>query len=192
MASTNFIPFNPGKSNQEDDPTYAADGQRMNGLQLDDLVPSRLLNKVLYQASVFDAAMGMMLANKGYSTSDASVNALATALAVLLTQADLAFITKILTVPWSATPTFDASQSWQFYMLLTGNITSSSLINVSPGQKITFVWQQDSVGNRAVAYPAIVHGWGAPMPNSNYVTIQVFEVLPSGLLFPASPPASGV
>ena len=191
-GTTNFVQVDTGKKNIMDDTTYGANSQRLNGFALDDLVPSVLLNKMLYQPTTFCAAMGQMLANKGYSTSDSDINALATALAVLLTQADFAFVTKIVSIPWSATPVFDASQSWQFYMLLTGNVTSSTLSNTSPGQKITFCWQQDSVGNRTIVYPSNVHSWGAPMPTANYVTTQVFEVLPSGILYPASPPASGV
>jgi len=190
MANTNFLQIDNPKHNIMDDATYQANTQRQNGVQVNDLIPSIWFNKALYQSSTFVAALCQMLAANGISTSDADINALAATLAVLLPKTNLANVLQ--TVPWSPTPTFDASQAWQFFMLLTGNVTSSSLINVSQGQKITFCWAQDTVGNHTVVYPPNVHGWAAPFLQASYTTTQVFEVYPNGSLYPVSPPASGV
>ena len=81
MASTNFLQWNPSTTNQETDPEYLADSQRTGGAVNNTPFLAPLGNKAFYQWSTFCAAFGQMMANKGYSTSDASVSALAAVLA---------------------------------------------------------------------------------------------------------------
>ena len=58
----------------------------------------------------------------------------------------------------SGTATFDASKSSHFTLTLTGNVTSSSLSGLTPGQVVTFVISQDATGGRTFAWPAYFNG----------------------------------
>jgi hypothetical protein len=88
-ATTNFLQWNPTASNQESDSSYASDAQRTGGASSGEF-PSATANKLFFQCSTFVAALGQMLATKGYSTSDADISVLAAVLANLITNADLA------------------------------------------------------------------------------------------------------
>jgi len=88
-GTTNFLPFNPGAVNQENDATYAADALRNGGIPTDALFPSPLGNKMFFQWSQFIAAFAGMLADKNYSTSDANLANLKAVLANILTNVDL-------------------------------------------------------------------------------------------------------
>jgi len=61
-------------------------------------------------------------------------------------------------VPYSATPVFDASLGDIQIITLTGNVTSSTLINAVQGQNISFFISQDAVGGRTFAWPSNVKG----------------------------------
>ena len=74
---------------------------RTGGIQLNNLLPSVMLNKLFYQQSTMNAALAQMLVAKGYSPMDTSVTALAAVLANILTNAD--------TQPLVAEVTFSAS-----------------------------------------------------------------------------------
>jgi len=185
-STTNFLEWNPTEANQESDATYLADTQRLNGIAVDDIMPSVRMNKMFRQWSVFVAAMGQMLAANGYSTSDASVATLASTLQVLLDNS-LALITGIVVVPYSASPVFDCSLGWNFYMLLTGNVTAPTLINATPGLPIEFQFQQDGVGSRTVAWPSNVRGGGDAWPLANQYGIQRFRVCPDHILRAVTP-----
>jgi len=87
-GSNNFKQFNPNGNNQEDDATYLADSFRVNGAQAG-VFNKEVFNKFAYQMSSFVAAMGEMLAAKGYAVSDADFNALKTVLANIMTNADI-------------------------------------------------------------------------------------------------------
>jgi hypothetical protein len=84
--------------------------------------------------------------------------------------------TLISVIPYSATPTFDASIADVFEMTLTGNVTSSSLINQAAGQTLTFIIHQDATGNRTFAWPSSVPGSGPIDPGSAKVSVQSFVV----------------
>src|SRR5208283_5201551 len=98
MPSTNFLQWNPTQANQESDVNYVVDAQRLAGIALDDTLPSIRLNKMFFQWSTFVAAMGQMLAGKGYTTSDANLATLVSVLGNLLTEADLATLNNLITV----------------------------------------------------------------------------------------------
>lgn len=85
-GSTNFLVLNPTCANQEADATYASDATRTGGYVTNQIVPSPLLNKFSYQASIMAAALAGMLTAKNYSPNDGSASpgtALATLEAVL-------------------------------------------------------------------------------------------------------------
>jgi hypothetical protein len=62
------------------------------------------------------------------------------------------------TLAFSATPVFDASAANTFKITLTGNITSSTLVNVGAGQPLDFIICQDATGSRTMSWPANVKG----------------------------------
>lgn len=63
---------------------------------------------------------------------------------------------QIVSVAFSATPIFDAGQGNTFEIVLTGNVTSSTLINISPGQPLRFIVKQDATGGRTFVPPVTV------------------------------------
>lgn len=105
MPGTNFLQFNPTQANQETDAQYLVDALRTGGYSLDAIVPSVLLNKATFQASTWIAAMGQMMANKGFTVSDANLATLTAVLTSIITTVDL--------VPYAllASPTFSGTPS---------------------------------------------------------------------------------
>jgi hypothetical protein len=77
-------------------------------------------------------------------------------------------------VAFSATPAFDASTAGSFRMVLTGNVTSSSVANPSSGQRLTFILIQDATGSRTFAWPANFRGATAIAPDANLASVQSF------------------
>jgi hypothetical protein len=63
-------------------------------------------------------------------------------------------------VPFSVTPTFDASAANVFTLTLAGNVTSSTLIRGLAGQLVTFRICQDSAGGHSFFWPSNFHGGG--------------------------------
>lgn len=92
-GSSNFKPWggNTGPASDiQSDATYASDPTRSAGLVLNQTMLSALGNKLFLQVTMMVAALGQMMATKGYTVSDANLNTLAAALANIITQADLA------------------------------------------------------------------------------------------------------
>jgi hypothetical protein len=185
MASTNLIQWNPGAANQETDAEYLADSQRSGGYGVDNIVPSPLLNKATYQSTTFCAAFGQMMAAKGYTTSDASVSVLAAVLANVITEADL--LSNLISLAYSPTPAFNAASANGFQMTLTGNITSSTISGVLPGQVVGFFFVQDATGGRTVSWPASFVGAMQPDPAENAVSLILFKADLSGNLRASGP-----
>lgn len=83
-GSNNFQQFNPAKNNQEDDATYAANAYRTDGIPaVPSAAPSITHNKLFYQVTTFCKAFGDMLADIGYTVSDASASSLKAVFATL-------------------------------------------------------------------------------------------------------------
>lgn len=96
----------------------------------------------------------------------------------------------LVTVPYSATPVFDCSLvdgPITFDMELTGDVTAPTLINNFPGQQITFIFAQDVVGGRLVAWPANVRSAEVVDPTASAVSIQSFISRVSGNAYPIGP-----
>jgi len=104
-GKTNIIQINPSCTNAKTDATYPSDSIVTGGATTDGVYPSLTFNRVEYQSSTVLAALAVMLANKGFTTSDGSpsanpvtpspstaVSALASVLANILTTADYASI----------------------------------------------------------------------------------------------------
>src|SRR4029077_17414537 len=61
-------------------------------------------------------------------------------------------------LPFSATPAFDASKGSIQSITLRGNITSSTFTNALTGQLVTMHICQDATGGRTFKWPANFHG----------------------------------
>ena len=173
MPTSNFLQFNPTQANQENDAAYTADPTRSGGAGVGAIWPSDSANKTLYQASTFVAAFGQMLAARGFSNSDASLETLQAVLANIVLTGDI--LAGIATVAWSLTPNFNCATSNGFSLTLSGNPTLT-VSGASPGQLIAFVLIQDATGGRTVTYPSNVKGGLQPNPAANSTTVQLFEV----------------
>lgn len=66
--------------------------------------------------------------------------------------------TGLTTVPFSATPVFDASAANTFKVTLAENVTGSTLVNAAAGQPLNFIVCQDATGSRTMAWPSNVKG----------------------------------
>lgn len=185
MATTNAQQFNPAAINQETDAQYTADSNRSGGFGTDAIWPSPLANKALYQLSTYITALFQAFANKGFTTSDADLSVLTAVCANFLTTADQ--VTNILTVAYSPTPAFNAGATNGFSMTLSGNITSSTISGVKPGQLIAFYFTQDGVGGRTVVWPSSFSGAAQPDPTPNAVSLQIFRVGTTTSVFAATP-----
>jgi hypothetical protein len=66
--------------------------------------------------------------------------------------------TAVAAVSFSATPVFDGSVATQQTIVLTGNVTAASVINMAAGGMMTFKICQDGTGSRTFTWPSNVHG----------------------------------
>ena len=182
-----FLQWNPNETNQETDAQYLADSQRTSGAVNDTPLPAPLGNKAFYQLSTFCAAFDQMMANKpgAYTLDDSNVNALASVLSNILTESDTE--PNIVSIPYSPTPAFNAAESNGFQMTLTGNITSSTIGGVLPGQLVAFYFAQDSVGGRTVSWPTSFVGAIQPDTAPNAVSVMLFRSDLAGTLRAVSP-----
>lgn len=170
MANTNALQWNSAAVNQETDSQYASDPQRTGGAGTDSILPSATFNKFAYNVSTYVAALGQMMANKGFSTSDADLSVLTAAFSNLLTTADQKAALTL--VPYSPTPTLNAATSNGFYMPLSGNSAVQSIALMTGGQVVGIIYQQDSVGGRVVTFPSSYYGLSTPDPAPNSVSVQ--------------------
>ena len=186
MATTNFLQWNPNAINQETDAEYAADAQRSGGVIVDDLAPSLTMNKFYYQVSTFVAAFCQMMAqSKGLTNSDADLATLSSVLSNIVFSGEQ--LANIVSVAYSPTPVFNAGTSSGFQMTLTGNITSSTIEGVAPGQLLAFCFLQNAAGGYTVSWPARFSGALQPDPTPNAFSIILFRADLSGALHAVSP-----
>lgn len=75
-------------------------------------------------------------------------------------------------VPYSATPTFNASLGNLFKLTLTGNVTSSTFTGASGLQLITFMLIQDGVGGHSFVWPTNVIGGMSISTTAGAVNVQ--------------------
>jgi hypothetical protein len=94
----------------------------------------------------------------------------------------------LVSVAFSATPTFDASAGNSFAMTLTGNVTSGTITNATAGQTITFIITQDGTGGWTFAFPSNVKGESNIGADAASVSVQSF--IYTGSLWRATGPGS--
>ena len=80
--------------------------------------------------------------------------------------------TEILTVSFSATPTYDASINRNFKITLTANVTSSTFVNATTGLVYTWLVCQDGVGTRTHVWPTNVKGAVVITGTANTCAVQ--------------------
>lgn len=78
------------------------------------------------------------------------------------------------TVTFSATPTFDASTANLFKITLTGNVTSSTLINAVAGEPLAFMVCQDAIGSRTFVPPTNMLNWVTVPTGANACVLETF------------------
>ena len=183
--STNFLPFDVNLINAEVDSTYLTDTARINGAAASSILPSALFNKVIGQQSIFISALCQALLNKGYSTSDSNWATLVAVLSNIKTSAD--FGATIVTVSYASSITFNAATAPSFDLTLTGNVTSSTLINTSAGQLLLFIVSQDATGARTFSWPPSMSAPGSICPLALSSSLQLFIVRPAGAIDPITP-----
>ena len=173
MATSSFLQFNPAQANQETDAAYLTDATRTGGAGVDAIWPSTSANKTLYQVSTGIAALMQMMANKGFTVSDASLAALTTQLSNILTTADL--LSNLQSVSWASSLALNAVRYNGFEIGLSGN-TTLSINGQTVGQVIVLLFSQDGTGGHTVTYPGNIVGGAQPDPTPSTVSAQIFKV----------------
>lgn len=184
MATTNLQQWNPNQNNQETDAQYAADSQRTGGAANPSLFASVLSNKLFYQTTTYLLALFQSFANKGFTTSDASLAALTAQCAHFVTTADLRG--DMQAVPYSPTLTLDCSKYNGFEITLTGNV-SLTLANGSFGQRLVMALVQDSVGGHTATWPSNVISPGALSGTAGATNVQEFVYRSDNNFHPITP-----
>ena len=187
MATSNFLQFNPTLANQETDAEYLVDSTRTGGAGVDAIWPSPSANKTLYQASTAITALMQMMANKGFTVSDASLSALTAQLSNILTTADL--LSNLQYVTWASSIVLNAARYNGFEIFLSGN----SVVGISGqavGQVIVLMFVQDGTGGHTVTYTGDLTSGSQPDPTANAISSQIFKVNTGGGLQPLGPMVS--
>jgi hypothetical protein len=78
------------------------------------------------------------------------------------------------TVAFSATPVFDFSKGDTQMITLSGNVSSSTLVNAQAGQSLLFIVCQDATGARTFVWPASVKGGGVIGATAGKCSVQEF------------------
>jgi hypothetical protein len=183
MAVNDFLPVatDPG-AYVDTQGTYAGSGYQIDGLQ-PGITLGRRLNKCLRQGTVGTAVLGELVKNilsldflddGNLATQVSRVQAVISALASsggAPVEVDVAF---------SATPVFDCNAGNPVFVVfqikLTGNVTSSTLVNLRKGQKIVFIIVEDSFGGHTFTWPTNVNAPGDIDTTTSVVNRQEFVV----------------
>lgn len=93
----------------------------------------------------------------------------------------------LVTVAFSAVPSFNGANANGFDITLTGNVTASTFINgTSGGTLVAFRITQDATGGRTFVWPTNVRNAGAVNPGQNKRSVQLFMLQTDGSLDAAS------
>lgn len=194
-VGTDYLPVaTAAGANVQSQADYAGSGPQTVGVQVGIANP-QVANKMARQPSVVAAALTTLIANtlSTYVSDDGNVNALATLIQDLIESLAVgaAGSPSVISVAYSDTPVFDCSLGNQlmpvFHITLTGNVTSSTLINMLPGMKITFHIVQDGTGGHSFVPPASVP-MGTIDPTAVQINTQTFDVTADGTTTVASTP----
>lgn len=87
--------------------------------------------------------------------------------------------------------TFDGLQAVCWFIVMRSNVTSSRMMNISPGQLYTFVFTQDNVGGRTFSWPANCIDAAPISPAPNTTTVQNLVGHTGAVLYANIPPTAG-
>lgn len=163
MPSTDYLPFAVGTgSNVEAQTDYAGSTHQTQGFTTGK-AESAKANKVWRQSSMMSAAWAnaiMSILSQNVPDDGNLSTLVAQILVALQTVAQNQAKPQLVSVPFSVNPTFDCfagnAMHPVFEITLTGNVTSSTIINLTPGQLITFHIIQDSVGGHTFTPPVSI------------------------------------
>jgi hypothetical protein len=100
----------------------------------------------------------------------------------------LSVTAKLVTVSYSATPSFNAANGNGFDITLIGNVTASTFINGTSGATLVAIRvTQDSVGGRTFAWPKNARNAGMIDPAAGSTSTQLFMRRADGSLDAAAP-----
>lgn len=185
--TVDYLPIATGVgANVDSQANFAGSTYQTEGFQ-SGLSKSAQFNKAWRQPSMIGSAVAWFIAN----TLNINVvdDGNLTNLITNLTNAILAAAagpTKLVSVPYSATPIFNAALGSAFEITLTGNVTSSTITGISPGQRLKLIVKQDATGGRTFVPPSMV-----PMSpistTANITNIQNFFVDLSSSIYQDGP-----
>lgn len=155
MPTVDYLPVATGTgANVDSQANFEASGYQVVGFTAG-LSKSAQFNKVWRQASMIGNAVATFISNTlGISVLDDgnSTNLIANLTEAIAASAS-GIVNSIVPVTYSPTPVFDASQGTTFEITLSGPVSSSTIINVLPGQRIKFIVKQDATGNHPFVAP---------------------------------------
>lgn len=185
MPTIDYLPVaTAGGANVESQADFAGSTHQTQGFQ-SGLAKSAQFNKVWRQASMIAQCVANFIGGSlGVNVLDDGVTATLNANFVKAVRVGKDVL---VVVPYAATQIFDASLGDTFQTTLTGNVTASTLINLSPNQKLTFLVIEDGTGGRTFSPPSNLPmgsiGTGAAACNA-----QTFTVLADGTTVVATSP----
>ena len=150
-----YLPVATAAGNNADSQSnFQGSGYQTLGFQNGIAQPFQV-NKIMRQSSMIAAAVANFISNQLNIevVDDGNLAALITNLTNAIIAAARGVSTGVVTVAFSPTPVFDASQGSTFEIVLTGNVTSSTLVNVTPGQALTFIVKRDGTGGHTFVPP---------------------------------------
>jgi hypothetical protein len=195
-AENDFLPIAATPTaNVDTQADYAGAGYQLNGFTPGQTLSTQF-NKTLRQGSMGMAVLAQFIVNvlnvnvldQGYASAAAEVSALVAQFeAALTTYISGAGVTpSVVVVAYSTTPAFNAAAGSiltpVFQITLTGNVVSSTLTGVLPGQFVTFIIKQDGSGGHTFAWPAGVNNSGAIDATAGSVSVQSFVADSTGAL----------
>lgn len=145
-----------GGANVDSQANFVGSGYQLDGFTVGTANPQQA-NKIWRQASMMAAAVANFIANTLNINvlDDGNIANLITNFTNAVTAACRNAMNVVVTVAYSATPVFDASHGNTFEIVLTGNVTSSTVINLVPGQGLRFIVKQDATGGHAFPQPTV-------------------------------------
>lgn len=141
-------------NNADTQANFVGSGYQLNGF-VNGIAQPFQANKLWRQSSMIAAAVANFISNQLQISvlDDGNIAALITNLTDAIASAAQGAQQRLVSVAFSPTPVFDASMGDSFEIVLTGNVTSSTLINVTPGQSLRFIVKQDATGGRSFTNP---------------------------------------
>ncbi|MFP5276994.1 MAG: hypothetical protein ACLGPM_07755 [Acidobacteriota bacterium] len=112
-------------------------------------------NKIWRQSSMIGAAVANFVSQllAVDVLDDGDLTNLISNFTAAVKKAALEEMCEVVTVPFSATPVFDASQGSTFEMVLSASVTASSITNATPGQRLKIVLTEDATGGHTFVGP---------------------------------------